>query len=125
MANWGDRPADRREISRREQQAKEVADAAEERRVMRIWELCMGDEQGWDDEDYELNRVRPHIWCKVVDSYETLRGQVAPVAERLYGASSYALDRVHAEDSRKALSISIRGSGEIPAPAELIERLSG
>jgi len=58
-------------------------------------------------------------------SYETLRGQVAPVADRLYGASNYELDRVHAEDSRKALSISVRGSGEIASPPELIERLSG
>ena len=50
---------------------------------------------------------------------------MAPVADRLYGASNYELDRVHAEDSRKALSISVRGSGEIASPPELIERLSG
>ena len=59
-----------------------------------------------------------------VESYETLRGDVEQVASCLYGASSYEVERVHTDDPRKALSMSIRGSGEIPPASSLIERLS-
>ena len=59
------------------------------------------------------------------EAYAVLRGEVEPVAERLYGASNYELDRVQAEDRREALSVSIRGRGEIVPSSVLIDRLSG
>ena len=58
------------------------------------------------------------------EAFEAVRGEVEPVAERLYGAAGYELSRVHSDDRRKALSVSIRGSGEIAPPSALIERLS-
>ena len=58
------------------------------------------------------------------EAFESVRGEVEPVAECLYGAASYEISRVRSEDRRKALSLSIRGSGEIAPPSALIERLS-
>ena len=58
------------------------------------------------------------------EAFESVRAEVEPVAECLYGAASYELNRVHSEDRRKALSLSIRGSGEIAPPSALVERLS-
>ncbi|MFP8877422.1 MAG: hypothetical protein VCB99_11065 [Myxococcota bacterium] len=58
------------------------------------------------------------------EAFEAVRGEVEPVAERLYGAARYELSRVHSDDRRKALSVSVRGSGEVAPPSALIERLS-
>ncbi len=58
------------------------------------------------------------------EAFAVVRGEVEPVGERLYGAAGYELSRVHSDDPRKALSVSVRGSGEVAPSSVLIERLS-
>lgn len=56
------------------------------------------------------------------ESFEIRRKEIEPVAGALYGAGRYELERVHAEDSRKALSI--RLAGEAADAAAMLNRLA-
>ena len=43
------------------------------------------------------------------ESFETRRKELEPVADALYGAGAHEIERVHAEDPRKALALRVSG----------------
>ena len=58
------------------------------------------------------------------EAFETVRGEIAPALEKLFGDAGYELARAHARDTRKPLAVAIVARERVDAET-LIERLGG